>query len=77
MMKRNNRIVKFKGYTKFKGRLSCIVFCGGILLGSIYKFEINQSNYLLEIIGVAIVLFLVCIAPMTLYLEDLKNGEDY
>jgi len=76
-MKRNNKIAKFKGYTKFKGRLSCVVFCGIILLGTIYKFEINQSDYFLGIIGVMIVAILVSIAPMVLYVEDLKNGEDF
>ena len=66
-----------KSNVKIKGRVSLIVFISIILLGKVYRFEINKSDYLFEIIIAFVIIFIICIVNMRSYLEQIFKGESF
>jgi len=66
-----------KGHSKFRGRLGFAVFFGTIFLINMYKFEINQSDYLFEAVGVCAVLLLGSLGAMSTYVSGLMEGESF
>ncbi len=68
---------KRKSIIKLKGRLAVITFFLLLFLGSYYKFEINQSPYMNEILTLSLVPIVLSLQQFVPYFELIFKGESF